>query len=83
MLHVISLAQFALAYTRGWAVNSQVARVRLPVRRYLRSRFYGFSGRLTMTRVAQEIAVRRGAYPSQHNDIKSSATCKSLLDGLG
>jgi putative transposase len=29
MLHVISLAQFALAYTRGWAVNSQVARVRL------------------------------------------------------
>ena len=22
MLHVISLAQFALAYTRGWAVNS-------------------------------------------------------------
>ncbi len=29
MLHVISLAQFALSYTRGWAVNSQVARVRL------------------------------------------------------
>lgn len=29
MLHVISLAQFALAYTRGWAENSQVARVRL------------------------------------------------------
>ncbi len=29
MLHVISLAQFALAYTRGWAVNSQVTRVRL------------------------------------------------------
>ncbi len=28
-LQVISLAQFALAYTRGWAVNSQVARVRL------------------------------------------------------
>ena len=28
-LHVISLAQFALAYTRGWAVNSQVARVGL------------------------------------------------------
>ena len=28
-LHVISLAQFALAYTRGWAVNRQVARVRL------------------------------------------------------
>ncbi len=28
-LHVISLAQFALAYTRGWAVNSRVARVRL------------------------------------------------------
>ena len=28
-LHVISLAQFALAYTRGWVVNSQVARVRL------------------------------------------------------
>ena len=29
MLHVISLAQFALAYTHGWAVNSQVTRVRL------------------------------------------------------
>lgn len=29
MLHVISLAQFALAYTRSWAVNSPVARVRL------------------------------------------------------
>ena len=29
MLHAISLAQFALAYTRGWAANSQVARVRL------------------------------------------------------
>ena len=29
ILHVISLAQFALAHTRGWAVNSQVARVRL------------------------------------------------------
>ena len=28
-LHVISLAQFALAYTRGWAVNSRVTRVRL------------------------------------------------------
>ncbi len=27
-LHVISLAQFALAHTRGWAVNSQVAQVR-------------------------------------------------------
>ncbi len=29
ILHVISLAQFAAAYTRSWAVNSQVARVRL------------------------------------------------------
>ncbi len=29
ILHVVSLAQFALAYTRGWAVNSQVTRVRL------------------------------------------------------
>lgn len=29
MLHVISLAQFALAYTRGWAVDSPVAPVRL------------------------------------------------------
>jgi putative transposase len=29
MLHIISLAQFALAYTRGWAVKSPVARVRL------------------------------------------------------
>jgi len=29
MLHVVSLAQFALTYTHGWAANSQVARVRL------------------------------------------------------
>ena len=29
MLHVISLAQYAIAYTRSWAVNSPVARVRL------------------------------------------------------
>ncbi len=27
MLHVTSLAQYAVAYTRGWAVNSRVARV--------------------------------------------------------
>ena len=29
MLHVTALAQYAVAYTRGWAVNSRVARVRL------------------------------------------------------
>ena len=29
MLHVISRAQFGMAYTRGWAVNSPIARVRL------------------------------------------------------
>ena len=29
MLHVISLAQFGMAYTRGWAVNSPIARIRL------------------------------------------------------
>ena len=29
MLHVVSLAQYAMAYTRSWAVNSKVARVRL------------------------------------------------------
>ncbi len=29
MLHVISLAQFAMNYTRSWAANCQVARVRL------------------------------------------------------
>ena len=29
MLHVISLAQFALAHPRDWAVNSRIARVRL------------------------------------------------------
>ena len=26
MLHVTSLAQYAVAYTRGWAVNSRIAR---------------------------------------------------------
>ena len=31
MLHVISLAQFGMAYTRGWAVNSPIARLRLKV----------------------------------------------------
>lgn len=29
MLHVISLAQFATAYTRGWAANCPLERVRL------------------------------------------------------
>jgi len=29
MLHVISLAQFAMAYTHGWAANSINARIRL------------------------------------------------------
>ena len=29
VLHVISLAQFGMAYTRGWAVNSPIARIRL------------------------------------------------------
>ena len=29
LLHVIALAQYALAYTRGWAVNARIARVRL------------------------------------------------------
>lgn len=29
MLQVISSAQYAVAYTRGWAVNCRVARVRL------------------------------------------------------
>ncbi len=29
MLHVVSLAQYATAYTRSWAVNCQIARVRL------------------------------------------------------
>jgi len=33
MLHVISLAQFALAYTRGWAANRPNARVRLKAER--------------------------------------------------
>ncbi|MCP4249283.1 MAG: transposase family protein [bacterium] len=29
MLHVIALAQYAVAYTRGWAVNGRIGRVRL------------------------------------------------------
>ncbi|HUU97469.1 MAG TPA: hypothetical protein VM487_17170, partial [Phycisphaerae bacterium] len=29
MPHVISLTQYAIAYTRGWAVNGSIARVRL------------------------------------------------------
>ena len=29
MLHVISLAQFTLTYTRGWAANSPSSRIRL------------------------------------------------------
>ncbi len=31
MLHVISLAQYATAFTRSWAVNSSIARVQLKV----------------------------------------------------
>ena len=33
MLHVISLAQFAAAYTRGWAADSPNARIRLKGRK--------------------------------------------------
>ena len=29
MLHVIALAQYAIAYTRSWAVNCPIARQRL------------------------------------------------------
>ena len=29
VLNVISLAQFSLAYTRSWAVDSPIARIRL------------------------------------------------------
>ena len=29
MLHLISLAQYASAYTREWAVNSPISRIRL------------------------------------------------------
>ncbi|MEQ8791196.1 MAG: hypothetical protein RIC55_33345 [Pirellulaceae bacterium] len=33
MLHVISLAQFATAYTRGWAANCGIERIRLRAER--------------------------------------------------
>jgi hypothetical protein len=29
MLHVIALAQYAAAYTRGWAINGRIARLHL------------------------------------------------------
>ncbi len=29
MLHVVSLAQYAMAYTRSWAVNSQIPRPKI------------------------------------------------------
>ena len=29
MLHIIALAQYAVSYTRGWAANARIARVRL------------------------------------------------------
>ena len=32
MLHVIALGQYAVAYTRSWAVNGRIARVRLKAR---------------------------------------------------
>jgi len=32
MLHVISLAQFSMAYTRGWAADSVTPRLRLKAR---------------------------------------------------
>ena len=32
ILHVMSLAQFTMAYTRGWAANSPIARLRLKAR---------------------------------------------------
>ena len=37
ILHVISLAQFTLAYTRGWAANSPNSRIRLAAERRMKS----------------------------------------------
>ncbi len=34
MLHDISLAQYALAYTRSWAINSPISRHRLKAEPY-------------------------------------------------
>ena len=66
MLHVISLAQFAMAYTRGWAANSPNARVRLKAehdRAQQEVALLNEELRILRARVAQLPPHRRPYYP--------------------
>lgn len=61
--HVISLAQFALAHTRGWAVNSQVAIIR----------------RQMLSNAAQQPVQKSLDPHSQLRAWTSRATCRSSI----
>jgi putative transposase len=66
MLHVISLAQFAVAYTRGWAANSPNARVRLKAERDRAQQEVALLNaelRIHRVRMAQLSPHRRPYYP--------------------
>ena len=83
MLHVISLAQFALAYTRGWAVNSQVARVRLKAendRLRQQAAWLTEEIRIKDARMSLTAAQRRPHYAPHRAHVDSgTARCKGLV----
>ena len=67
ILHVISLAQFSLAYTRGWAANSPNSRIRLKAeldRALQEITLLQEEVRIKDVRMAQISPDRRPYYPS-------------------
>ena len=72
VLHVISLAQFVVVHTRGWAVNSINARIRL---------------KAEADRLTQEVALLREETPHQrrshgmHRSSSASFLCSHRTDG--
>ena len=66
ILHVISLAQFTLAYTRGWAANSPNSRIRLKAelnRAHQEIALLREEVRIKDVRMAQVVPHRRPYYP--------------------
>jgi len=52
VLHVIALAQYVMIYTRGWAADSPIARLRLKAETHLCLRFISSSLRAKDLRVS-------------------------------
>ena len=67
ILHVISLAQFTMAYTRGWAANSPNSRIRLKAeldRAHQEITLLREEVRIKDVRMSQLSPHRRPSYPS-------------------